>query len=211
MILDFYKKYFIMFNNFIFILFFINLLLLYFNLFFIFFVKNPVYSIIFLMLSFLNISIFLLYLGIEFFAILILIIYVGAISILFLFVMMLIDIKDILLMKKRLFIQKNIILFYFILILFFLFFLGAVTHFLDTWISFVDWYNISFFLKSDLLNLGFILFNFYYLPFLQSGIILLIAMVGCISLVIDENFVSKKQNLLQQIVRNSKKNLILNV
>lgn len=211
MILNFYKKIFFMFSfN---VLFLLNIFILYLNLNLIFYAKNPIYSIIFLMLSFLNISIFLLYLGIEFFALLILIIYVGAISILFLFVIMLIDIKEVLLLKKQNFIFINILILcigmYFILFYFFNYLNLDINNSGDTVASYKEWFNLAFFYKSDLSNLGLILFNFYYLAFIEAGIILLIAMIGCIALVIDENFISKKQYLFEQILTNNKKNLNL--
>jgi len=54
---------------------------------------NPINSIIYLILTFLINSIILFYLNVTFFSILILIVYIGAIAVLFLFIIMLINIK----------------------------------------------------------------------------------------------------------------------
>lgn len=54
--------------------------------------KNPIHSILFLILVFLNIGFFLLMLHVEFLAFLIFIVYLGAIAVLFLFVVMMFNI-----------------------------------------------------------------------------------------------------------------------
>lgn len=55
--------------------------------------KNPVYSVLFLILVFCNTAGLLLLLNLDFFALIFLIVYVGAIAVLFLFVVMMLDIK----------------------------------------------------------------------------------------------------------------------
>ena len=57
-------------------------------------VQNSVYSVLFLVLSFLSASSVLFLLECEFIALLFIIIYVGAIAVLFLFVVMMIDLKS---------------------------------------------------------------------------------------------------------------------
>ena len=61
--------------------------------FLVIFSRNPVYSILFLILSFCNVSSLLFLLQLEFLPISFLVIYVGAIAVLFLFVMMMLNIK----------------------------------------------------------------------------------------------------------------------
>ena len=56
-------------------------------------VFNPVYSILFLIFSFLSASMMLFLLECEFLALLFIIVYVGAIAVLFLFIIMMLDIK----------------------------------------------------------------------------------------------------------------------
>ena len=55
--------------------------------------RNPVYSVLFLILVFVNVSGLLLLLGLDFFAMLFLVVYIGAIAVLFLFVVMMLNIK----------------------------------------------------------------------------------------------------------------------
>lgn len=55
--------------------------------------RNPIHSILYLILVFCNVTFALIILGIEFIAIIFLIVYVGAIAVLFLFVVMMLNIK----------------------------------------------------------------------------------------------------------------------
>jgi|ERR1700750_1320801 len=55
--------------------------------------KNPVFSILFLIGLFLSISIYLILIGLTFIAIAYLLVYIGGVSMLFLFILMLIDIR----------------------------------------------------------------------------------------------------------------------
>lgn len=55
--------------------------------------SNPVHSVLFLILVFLNSAGLLLLLGLDFFAMLFLVVYVGAIAVLFLFVVMMLNVK----------------------------------------------------------------------------------------------------------------------
>ena len=55
--------------------------------------KNPVHSVLFLILSFINASGLFILLGAEFLAMILIIVYVGAVAVLFLFVVMMLDIN----------------------------------------------------------------------------------------------------------------------
>jgi NADH-quinone oxidoreductase subunit J len=55
--------------------------------------KNPIHSVFFLVFLFFNTAGLLILLGVEFLAMLFLIVYVGAVAVLFLFVMMMLNIK----------------------------------------------------------------------------------------------------------------------
>src|ERR687887_1032390 len=54
--------------------------------------RNPVYSVLFLILTFFNAAGLFVLLGAEFLAMLLVIVYVGAVAVLFLFVVMMLDI-----------------------------------------------------------------------------------------------------------------------
>jgi NADH-quinone oxidoreductase subunit J len=55
--------------------------------------KNPIHSVLFLILTFFNLSCLLFILNVEFLPLLFLIVYVGAIAVLFLFVLIMLNIK----------------------------------------------------------------------------------------------------------------------
>jgi NADH-quinone oxidoreductase subunit J len=55
--------------------------------------RNPVYSVLFLILAFFNAAALFLLLGAEFIAMILIIVYVGAVAVLFLFVVMMLDIN----------------------------------------------------------------------------------------------------------------------
>ena len=55
--------------------------------------KNPVHSVLFLILSFVNAAGLFVLLGAEFLAMILVVVYVGAVAVLFLFVVMMLDIN----------------------------------------------------------------------------------------------------------------------
>ena len=55
--------------------------------------KNPVHSVLFLILSFVNVAALFVLLGAEFLAMILIVVYVGAVAVLFLFVVMMLDIN----------------------------------------------------------------------------------------------------------------------
>ena len=176
------------------------------NLIAIFFQSNPIYSLLFLISTFLNFSIFLLVVGIEFIALLFLIIYVGAISILFIFILMMLNVKY---LEINILKDYNIISFFFIFLLFtaeFIIFWSSDFLFFEFYIiefSYINWIDI-YFSKSELESIGFVLYNFHFIDFLLSGIILLAVMISCIVLVISQNKISKSQFLFSQLSSSNK-------
>ena len=72
--------------------------------------KNPLYSVLFLVASFLSASILLFLFENEFLALFFLVIYLGAIAILFLFVVMMLDIKYRELQMSRLYFPVGILM-----------------------------------------------------------------------------------------------------
>src|SRR5690606_13803512 len=75
------------------LLFFLFSFLIIFNAILVIFSGNPIHSILYLILVFLNSAFLLLLYNIDFISIIILVIYVGAIAVLFLFVVMMMNIK----------------------------------------------------------------------------------------------------------------------
>mgnify|MGYP001130401268 CR=1 FL=1 len=153
--------------------------------------KNPVHSVMFLILVFLGGAGILLYLGAEFIALMFIIVYVGAIAVLFLFIVMMLDIK----LNQ----SKTSLLQYlpFGLIFGILFILELYMSMNDLFlqINFKET-NLSWYVFIDNLTntelIGQILYQEFLLCFLLCGILLLIAMLGAI--VLTQNFSSYKTN-----------------
>jgi len=157
--------------------------------------KNPVHSILFLILVFLNTAILLISHGIDFLGIFIIIVYVGAIAILFLFVLMMLNIK----LTEF---DDNILRYFpigFFFGLLFLFALGSslAPLFLSS-SSFIDWFNLLSFYHNNLINLGILLYTSFF-PYLFIGtLILLVAMLGVIILTFTNNKNNKYQSVYLQ-------------
>jgi NADH-quinone oxidoreductase subunit J len=160
---------------------------------------NPVHSVLFLVLSFFNFSIILFLLGLEFIPILLIIIYVGAIAILFLFVVMMLDIK---LSHKNKDIVKFLPFLYFCS--FCIFILEIVTtkfmYLNDFTLIYGTWFN-SIDSNTNIDILGKVLFIDYYLYVLLSGVILLLALIGSVVLTLKFNISTNYQTISKQISR----------
>lgn len=153
--------------------------------------KNPVHSVMFLILVFLGGAGILLYLGAEFIALMFIIVYVGAIAVLFLFIVMMLDIK--LNRNKSSLLQYLPFGLLFGCLFMFELYLSLDDLFLQ--INFkqtnTSWYTLIDTITNTEL-LGQILYNEFILCFLLCGILLLIAMLGAI--ILTQNFSSYKTN-----------------
>ena len=177
------------------LVFFISCFMVYFSL-------NPVHSVLFLILAFLNSAFILLLFKIEFLALLFIIIYVGAIAILFLFIVMMLNIK------KELFNLKiNNFFLVFLVSCFFLIFLSF--DFVSFELGNVFQFQFSFltFLLDgfgDITMFGQSLYNYYLVLVLISGFILLVAMIGAIVLTLEFQSVYLLENSFRQLSRTTK-------
>lgn len=172
--------------------------------------KNSVYSAFFLILCFFNVSCLLFLLELEYIAIVCLIIYVGAISILFLFVIMLLNLRVSALKSSNLQFIPLLFLFCILFACFFILYCNSnfanITD-LVTLLEFVNFWNESYQPlwtienTNDMKEIGSLLFNQYFLHFVVSGYILLVAMVGAIVLTLSRNFNIKSQNMASQSLR----------
>lgn len=157
---------------------------------------NPIHSIFWLVLVFIYSAGVLISLNFKFIALMLIIIYVGAITILFLFVIMMIDISQLIKIPTI----NNIIPL--MLIIF-------VNILLQSWWIFKSPYfynNKSSEWKinnPDILNLGSNLYSEYALPLLLISLLLLVAMVGAILLTLELNLITKRQELVIQHHRNN--------
>ena len=164
--------------------------------------KNTVYSVFFLILVFISISILFIMIGAEFLGMIMLIVYVGAVAVLFLFVVMMLNITEQLTKRSsRKGLINNISVGSIV---------GAII-FLELLVVVGGWkYKGTFVpLSSTNLNLdisnthalGNILYTDYIHLFQISGMILLIAMIGAITLTFSRREGIKRQSYLNQIQR----------
>jgi len=156
--------------------------------------KNPVYSVLFLILAFINSAILFLFLNAEFLAMLLIVVYVGAVAVLFLFVVMMLNVKN---EEKNIKFQKYtpftllIVTVVFVEILY----IFVSDDVILKNISLSE--NLSF--KNNTIFLGNILYTDYFLLFQISGIILLVAMIGAIVLTLRSRIGVRKQVINKQI------------
>ena len=163
--------------------------------------RNPVHSVLFLILSFVNASGLFVLLGAEFLAMILVVVYVGAVAVLFLFVVMMLDINFVKLREG--FLQYlpfgallGIVLITELGILF------LTKSFSET--------SLTKFVESPVMNdvestklIGQVLYTDYFYLFQISGLILLVAMVGSITLTLRDRGQVKRQNISQQNYTNA--------
>ena len=169
--------------------------------------QNSIHSVISLIASFFFASCFLLFFENEFFAFLFLTIYVGAIAVLFLFVIMMLNTKFIMLSKRD---PKKYLIFGSLIGLNFLFLLhNSIDNFFPDYSCYTDPnflsnYRVDY-MTEDCLNeveaIGQVLYTHFVFQFLISGLILLLAIIGVVSLTTNFN----KKNLTRNIKSVSRK------
>ena len=169
--------------------------------------KNPVHSVLFLILAFLNAAGIFVILHAEFLAMILIIVYVGAVAVLFLFVVMMLDIKTT--------IEKSNILQYLPIGLFigFVFIAELVIVLINTKLELSNMQILSnplnkFAELSNTKAIGSILYTDYILHFQLAGVILLVAMIGSIVLTLRERTGVKRQSVVEQLSRSSKMDLV---
>lgn len=155
---------------------------------------NPIHSVFWLVLVFLNSSALLILLGFNFIPLMIIIVYVGAIAILFLFVIMMLDI---LYLKKvesiNNIIPIIIIIFTNIISNFYLYFKGY-----NVFSNFSSNINWDLGIDSQVNIISKFLYSYYAYPFIIISLLLLVAMVGAIVLVLDLGIITRRQKLVEQ-------------
>lgn len=160
--------------------------------------RNPMYSVLFLVLSFFNAAGLFILIGAEFLGLLLMMVYVGAIAVMFLFVLMTVDMTEDASDGKRspLFltlalVTGGVLLFEIIIAI-----LGGVA----------SNARLTGFIaeESDVQNivqLGRVLFTNYVYPFIAVSMILLVGMVGAIVLTLRKREGVNKQDVSEQISR----------
>jgi len=160
--------------------------------------KNPIHSVLFLILVFFNSSILFLFNNAEFLAMILLIVYIGAVAVLFLFVIMMLDIN---ITKLRLSFLNYLPAGLFVGSIILLELIYVVSQSRLTLYTKKMNSNLNNQLFENTKLIGSILYTEYFLLFQLSGIILLIAMIGAIFLTLRKREGVKKQNIYNQILR----------
>ncbi len=162
--------------------------------------RNPVHSVLFLILAFFNAAGLFLLLGAEFAAFILVIVYVGAVAVLFLFVVMMLDINFEELRKG---VWKS-------LPVGILVGLVLVSQMVMTA---MNWQSLptagasilspvaKTLAKTNTQAIGQILYTDYVYPFQIAGLILLVAMIGAIVLTLRDRGGVLRQNINSQITR----------
>ena len=160
------------------------------------FSKNPVNSVLFLVLAFLNSTFLFILIGAEFVGIILAIVYIGAVAILFLFVVMMLDIQITTLMFN---IKR-----YIPLALLFAGVILAEIIYLTVFKSSKS--NLSEIVRSsnNTEEIGNVLYTKYFIDFQLSGVVLLLAMIGAIVLTHVYRPSIKRQNIDKQNTTYSK-------
>ena len=177
--------------------------------------KNPVSSIISLVLAFVASGIILFYLSYDYIALTLLLVYVGAIMVLFLFVVMLTNTGIMVFFHKK---KHALICLFFLIFFIFEFYINTSSYFLTSehslnfligigFENFLEFFSIEFFnVMSTITTLGYLIFFFLPVALVLAGIILLLAMLGAIVLSLGVNFynfnnLSSNNNFLTFLIK----------
>jgi len=167
--------------------------------------RNPVHSVLFLILAFFNAAGLFLLANAEFLALILVIVYVGAVAVLFLFVVMMLNINF---STLRAGMKKTAPL-------------GGLVGFilLAEMVLLFTGYDFSAhlampenFSENGLTNteaLGHIMYTKYFMLFQLAGVILLVAMIGSIVLTLRHRPDAKKQAVATQVGRRKEKTVRL--
>jgi NADH-quinone oxidoreductase subunit J len=159
--------------------------------------RNPVHSVLFLILAFVNAAGLFLLLGAEFLAMILVIVYVGAVAVLFLFVVMMLDVDFAELRQGFL---QNLP----IGVLVGLIFLVEILLVVGAWTLAPGGIKPVNAIPKNISNteaLGRVLYTDYIYFFQASGLILLVAMIGAIVLTLRERPGVKRQDISRQNAR----------
>ena len=164
--------------------------------------RNPVLSVLWLILAFLSTAGLFVLLGAEFVAMLLIIVYVGAVAVLFLFVVMMLDVDFAELKAEMAKYMPLALLIGLVLLMQFGMAYGS-------WEITDSARAARGAVTPDQLEntaaLGMLLYDQYFLAFQLSGLILLVAMIGAIVLTLRHRTDVKRQDILAQIYRDPAK------
>ena len=162
--------------------------------------RNPVHSVLFLILAFFNSAGLFVLMGAEFLALILVIVYVGAVAVLFLFVVMMLDINFVELRQG--FLQYLPVGVSVGIVLFVELIMG-----LGTWALVPDVAKVISAPTpapagvTNTVALGQLLYTRYVYAFQAAGMILLVAMIGAIVLTLRSREGVRKQSITEQVTR----------
>jgi len=162
--------------------------------------RNPVHSVLFLILAFVNAAGLFMLLGAEFLAMILIVVYVGAVAVLFLFVVMMLDVDFAELRQGFLnYLPVGALI-------------GGIL-FVELFFVLVSWTIGPDVAKaitaptpspsaiSNTQALGLVLYTRYVYYFQAAGVILLVAMIGAIVMTLQHKPNVRRQNIANQVAR----------
>ena len=162
--------------------------------------RNPVHSVLFLILAFVNAAALFLMLGAEFLAMILVVVYVGAVAVLFLFVVMMLDVDFAEL-------RQGFLQYLPVGALVGIIFLVELVLVAGTWatspgmLKAIDAPVISAARLTNTEAIGQVLYTTYIHYFQLAGIVLLVAMIGAIVLTLRHKPNVKRQDVGEQVAR----------
>lgn len=160
--------------------------------------KNPVHSVLWLILAFFSSAGLLVLIGAEFLAMLLVVVYVGAVAVLFLFVVMMLDVDFVEL-------KQGTLKYWPFAMLVGLAFIAqiAIAGFARETGGRAE-FNPAPGAETNTEAIGAVMYTEYFLLFQLSGLILLVAMIGAIVLTLRHKPHVKRQNIAKQTSRRRK-------
>jgi len=160
--------------------------------------KNPVHSVLFLILAFVNAAGLFVLMGAEFLAMILIVVYVGAVAVLFLFVVMMLDVDFAEL-------RQGFLQYMPVGVLVGVVFLAELLLVAGAWVIGPSVsQSVAAPIPSTVTNteaLGRVLYTQYVYYFEAAGVVLLVAMIGAIVLTLRHRPNVKRQNIAEQVAR----------
>ncbi|MDI9313663.1 MAG: NADH-quinone oxidoreductase subunit J [Hydrotalea sp.] len=162
--------------------------------------QNPVHSVLFLILAFFNAAGLFMLAGAEFLSLLLVVVYVGAVMVLFLFVVMMLDIKN---EKARKFFSAYIAVAAMIGLVLLVEMVAVTLAYLGPLQAQQKpgFLNLNMASDDNIKSLGQVIYTDYFVAFEVAGLILLVAMVAAIMLTHRKRNDVRKQVILKQNMR----------
>lgn len=164
--------------------------------------RNPVQSVLFLILAFVNAAGLFILIGAEFLALILVVVYVGAVAVLFLFVVMMLDVDFVELRQGFLqYLPVGVVVG--------LIFLAELVLVVGAWAtgpgvaSAVKTTSGGIAAESNVRAIGQVLYTDYIYFFQAAGFVLLVAMIGAIVLTLRHKANVRRQNIAAQVARSS--------